>query len=503
MTHVLAIDAGTSSLRATVYDETACSVQGLHEAVEYQPRTTPEGGAEMDADQLAAFALQAAEQVAARASAAGVKIEAVGCCSFWHSIIGVDEQDDPVTPVLLWADTRSEAQVAQLRRDFDEEEMHRRTGCLFHTSYLPARLLWVREERPEWWRRTRRWVSPGDFIYSRLAGATALSTCMASATGLYDHLQQGWRMDLLQYLNLAPEQLGEPGDPPLQEMDPSLMAPSLRAGLGSAVWARPAGDGACSNLGSDCVDASRVALMIGTSAAVRVVGSSGPSEPHPPAGLWKYRLDLARFLVGGALSNGGNVYAWLRRTLQLPNEEELERLLQRDPEESELRLLPFLAGERAPGWRGDARACLAGLAWSTGPEQIFRAGIESVALRLALVHERVAAAAEPDHAVVATGGALAASRGWAQIVADALQRPILINGEPQASARGAAMLALEALGAPHRAAAEKEEDAVRPRAEFAEYYQRAREAQADLYARLFSTPGDDGGRRSGESGLLL
>lgn len=75
---------------------------------------------------------------------------------------------------------------------------------------------------------------------------------------------------------------------------------------------------ACSNVGSDCVRPDRIALNVGTSAALRLVT---PSVPFTPKGLWRYRVDAGRSLVGGATSEGGNVLAWCRRTLAVPDDD--------------------------------------------------------------------------------------------------------------------------------------------------------------------------------------
>lgn len=169
-----------------------------------------------------------------------------------------------------------------------------------------------------------------------------------------------------------------------------------------------------------------------------------------PAGLWRYRVDASRSLVGGATSEGGNVVSWCRRTLALPTDDDaLERALEAVPPDGHgLTALPFLAGERSPGWRADARGALAGISLATEGIAVLRAFMEAVAYRLALVYERLAPLAADGHRVIASGGALHHSRVWASIMADVLGMPLILSVEPEASIRGAALLALEALGAP-------------------------------------------------------
>jgi gluconokinase len=210
-------------------------------------------------------------------------------------------------------------------------------------------------------------------------------------------------------------------------------------------WYPAVGDGAASNVGSDCTDPGRIALNVGTSAALRVVTDAAPA---PPRGLWRYRVDRRRSLLGGATSEGGNVYAWCRDVLRLPDDEAVEAaLLTRTPDAHGLTVLPFVAGERAPGWRGDRRATITGLSLDTTALDVVHAALEAVSLRLALVYALLAPHAAPEHLIVASGGAISRSRAWTQMLADVLGRPVHRSAEAEATSRGAALLALERLGA--------------------------------------------------------
>jgi gluconokinase len=290
-----------------------------------------------------------------------------------------------------------------------------------------------------------RWGSIGEHLELTLFGEAATSLSMASGTGLLDQDALRWDTEALAAAGIEPAQLfplasrteGRRGlRPPWATRWPALRG---------VPWFPAVGDGAASNVGSDCVDLGRVALNLGTSAALRVVTETPVT---PPRGLWRYRLDRRRGLLGGATSEGGNVYAWCRDVLRLPDDDAVEReLAARMPDTHGLTVLPFLAGERAPGWRGDRRAAITGLSLDTSALDVVHAALEAVALRLVLVYELLAPYAAPDHVVVASGGAISRSRAWTQMLADALGRPVHCSAEPEATSRGAALLALEALGA--------------------------------------------------------
>jgi gluconokinase len=444
---VLALDVGTSSTRARVFDEAGRAQPFAEGQVAYEPRTTPDGGVELDADALLAAATSALDAGLAGCGARAAEIAGVGASVFWHSLLALDGAGRPLTPVITWADTRSAPAVAALRRAHDERRIHARTGAPLHSAFFPAKLRWLRESRPEVFARAAVWCGFGEYLHARLTGRRATSLSMASGTGLLDQGTGGWDADMLALAGIAAEQL-----PPIDDSAaPGLVAPHAARwpALAHVPWYPARGDGACSNVGSDCWGPRRVALNIGTSAALRVVLPEPPG-PHAgaPWGLWRYRVDARRALVGGATSEGGNVLAWCRRHLALPADPvALETAIAAvEPDGHGLTALPFLAGERSPGWRSEARAAVTGLSLDSGAVEITRALLESVALRLAEVYERLRPLAAPDHVVVASGGALAHSPTWAQIVTDALGVPVALGGDAEASARGAALLAMEALG---------------------------------------------------------
>ena len=152
-------------------------------------------------------------------------------------------------------------------------------------------------------------------------------------------------------------------------------------------------------------------------------------------------------VLGGALNDGGNLIDWCRRTLNLGAPQELEReLAAMEPDRHGLTVLPFLAGERSPGWAAHARGAIAGLRLDTKPVEILRAALEAVALRFELIRGMIGSSFPQAREIVASGGALRESPAFTQILADAMGRPILPSAEPEASARGAALLTLEALG---------------------------------------------------------
>jgi gluconokinase len=442
---VLTLDAGTSSVRTLLFDAHGCEVQGFGVQLPYQVVTTADGGVEADGDDLSELAVRSLCGIHAQMKASGLRPAAVGSCTFWHNVLGVGEDGRPTTPVIHLFDTRSADAAKKLAERIDALRQHARTGCVLHASYLPAKLLWLSEERPEAFRATRRWMSFGEYLFLKLFGKVVASTSMVSGSGLWNQHENTYDEEILRALPIERSQLS-----PVEDMDQPLidLRPEYKerwpefAGI---PWYPALGDGACNNIGSGCHSPERFALMVGTSGALRAVVEA----PHIdiPKGLWCYRVDRRRYVLGGALSNGGSVLQWMQRILSLPSKDRLDwELAAMTPGSHGLTILPLFAGERSTGWRAGARAAIAGLNVHTSSLDILRAGLESVALRFRniceLMVERLGTPAE----VVASGGALALVPSWTQMIADALGRPVLTCLERETTSRGAALLSLERLG---------------------------------------------------------
>ena len=434
-------------------------------------RVEQERSAELDADTLL-------ERVASVLDGAGAgDVAAVATTTMWHCLLGLDADGRPATPVYSYADARSAPYAAALRERLDEAAIHARTGCRLHSSYWPAKLAWLRDTAPETFARVRTWVSPGEYVQRRLLGDAAASVSMASGTGLLDQRTCEWDRELAAELGV------EDALPPIDDAPRSGLAgewaqrwPALR----DVPWFPAWGDGAASNVGAGCVTRERAALMVGTSGALRVLERA--EAPAPPPALWCYRADAQRILLGGSLSDGGSVVAWLRGLTQLPAPEEAERAIAAmTPDAHGLTVLPLLSGERGPGWSDRAGATIDGLTTATTPLDLLRAGLEAVALQFA----QIDADLPGEQTIVATGGGLVNSPAWTQIMADALGRPVAHSAVAEGSSRGAAVLALEALGG--RAGEAPLGETFEPDAAATEAYRAATERQQALYEALVTS----------------
>jgi gluconokinase len=409
--------------------------------VAYEPQTTPDGGAFLDADWLLTQTVQAINGIVEQLGDKAHSIVAVATCTVWHSVLGVDKEGNAITPFLLWADSRCAREAEELKRTLNERNYHARTGCFLHPNFLPAKLLWFRRNFPEIATKVRYWLSFGEYLHLKLLGTTACSISMASGTGLFNHAANDWDDETLDAVGIAREQLS-----PIVDFEPLTFprpSPLIPRPLFNSAWFPALGDGACSNIGCGAIEPETAALMVGTSSVMRVMTTD--EDVKPPFGLWHYRADRQHHLIGGAQSNGGVVFQWLTETLKLPDDWEAQ-IAEMQPDEHGLTILPFLLGERAPEWDASVPSAVIGIRLHHTSLHLLRAFMEAVALRMALIHRLVKQAIPAVSRVIATGGALVRSRVWTQMFADVLGQPIRLCLEPEASARGAAIMALRALG---------------------------------------------------------
>jgi gluconokinase len=445
---VLAIDMGTSSTRAAIYDAHGRRLERTTSQVVYPLQTSADGRAELVPGDLADALKRAVGKTlkAYRAEKSGVPIIGIAVSCFWHSLLGLNARGRPLTPIYTWADSRCRHDAALLRRHGGEAIIHAHTGCMARASFWPAKLLWLKRTQKALFHRVAKWVSPAEWLQQLWCGSATVSLSMASGTGLLDARTLRWNDSLLRRCDVRAAQLN-----PLSERYTTLSAPI--AGrfpeLRGVPWFPAIGDGAASNLGSGAVRPGIAAINIGTSAALRVIvpAKPGRKQKPPPLGLFAYRVDARRKLLGGAVSNAGNLHAWALREMRLPKKApELEKqLAARQLPIEHLTVLPFWMAERAPTWPEDLPSVVVGITQSTTALDMIQSLQEATYHRLAQIAELVEKSVGRRLTIIVSGG-IRHSNQSLQRLANVLGRPVHPSPEPEASLRGAALFVLEQLG---------------------------------------------------------
>ena len=437
---VLALDVGSTASRGDVFDAAGRPAGRGRHKVPHQFETAGDGTSVIDPDQV----LSEIEEILSELTDAHEPgtIAGVALDTFASSLVGVGADGRPVTPCFTYADSRCSAQVTALRQELDEQQVQQRTGCRQHSSYLPARLRWLAETQPETFAAARRWMSLGEYVYLRLLGRTAAGTATAAWTGMLDRRTGRWDPELLAAAGITEDQLSDVRNPdnPITEVDAGVG--TRWPALAGARWFAPISDGFASNLGTGASDASVAALAAATSGAVRVLVDQVPEQI--PAGLWCYRVDARRSLLGGAVNDVGRAVSWVQSTLQLP-EDGLDPLAAAPPGPGTPLVLPYLTGERATGWAAHARAVISGVSASTTGAGLARGVLEGVAFSYARVVDQLRTVAGDLQEIRASGRVVAELPGMLQVLADVLGTPVVPVTIRRATLRGTALHALEVL----------------------------------------------------------
>ncbi len=482
---VLSLDIGSSSVRAALFDGRGRQVGDCRHQAGLDGARRTYGGESLDPYAVMERCFACLDVVHGRIAALGLPVSAVAISTLAGNLLGLDGEGIPVTPVHTYANTAAGGGVRRLKQALDEAEVHQRTGCPFHSGYWPAILLWLTETRPDQYRRVRTWATLGQFLVRiPLGRPVPVSFSVASWSGMLDRHRMAWDAELVEHLNLRPESL-----PPLAGALPGIGLTDACArrwpGLKAAAWYPAVADGAAANVGTGCLGPDRIALTIGTTSAVRIVLPGTPMTVPP--GLWTYRVDETRVLTGGALNEGGNLHARIRELFGLRGPAGLEdRPADRRPDGHGLIVLPTFLGERSPGWRSGLRGGVYGLSAATTPADLLQAGMEAVAYRLAAIISRLEGPTAEKSLVVACGGALRESPAWRRMIADVLGRPVALFQGAEASLRGAALLALESMGALPDAASAPDltGEPVLPDPSAHEVYRKARVRHEAFYRKM-------------------
>ncbi len=438
---VLGLDVGSTATRGSLFDAAGRPVAEHRYKIPHAFTSAADGTSTIDADQVVDEIAAIVQRLATPELIS--RIGGVGLDTFASSLVGVDAAGKAITPTYTYADSRCSRQVTELLLDLDEAAVQQRTGARLHTSYLAPRLRWLAETEPATFAKVRSWLSIGEYAYLRLLGTTAAGTSTAAWSGLLNRFTGEWDDEILAAAGISAATLSPVHDPD-QPLLPRPGSPAADWPTVAAIpWFPPVSDGIASNLGAGATDASTVVASAATSGALRVLVHELPEQL--PAGLWCYRIDRHRSLLGGALNDVGRAISWLEATLQLPEPSELDRALIAEPESTTPLVLPYFSGERSTGWAANARAHISGISAATTPTALFRGTFEGIALAYSRVAAQLREVAGQTRRILASGRIAADWPSWLQVLADALDAPVTPIVIKRSTLHGTALLALETL----------------------------------------------------------
>lgn len=453
---LLGIDVGTTGLKTVIfrYDGEVLS-RGY---VEYEVTTRRPGWSEQNPEMWWRATVRSVKEAVQRAKASLEDIACIGLSGQTNGVICVNKEGTVLRPCIIWMDRRSVKEAQAIREKIGVRKFHEITGVLVDPFYSICKILWIKSNESEIFKKTHKILQPKDYIAFRLTGQKVIDTALASCTGTLNTRAKKYAESLLDDLGIPVDKLPEPVNPDtvIGEVT-SKVAKELAVAGGTPVVAG-SGDVMVNALGSGSVGEGQAYVKTATVSDIVVTVSKPVIDSkfrfatylHPALDKW--------LLIGGA-TGGGSCYRWFRDAFGQV-EKSISRDLDKDPyqlmnEEAEtvkansdgLVFLPYLEGARSPIWDGKARGVYFGITSKHRKPHFIRAILEGVAYslrhRLNIVKNDLNVQIKE---MISVGGGGKSSL-WRQIIADVCNTPVLLTRCEEHECLGAAILAGVGVGA--------------------------------------------------------
>lgn len=442
----IGIDIGTTNIKAVVINNKGNVLNEFEQAHSIQ--SPKPGYSEQDPEIIVSSIFSVIKKSVEHLPTVAV-LKSISFSSAMHSIMAVDKNGQPLTTLITWADTRAHSIATKLKDTTLGKSIYKKTGTPIHAMSPLCKIAWLQKEEPAIFNKASMFISAKEYLFFRLFNQYIIDYSIASATGLFNNETLDWEPEALLFAGIHYAQLSKPvpittaysGISKTYMGQLSLPADVLFIAGGS--------DGCMANLGSFAVNNNEAAITIGTSGAVRRMSTQKMSDNHQRS--FQYLVDEHTFVNGGAINNGGIALQWFLKNfygdvITHNNIDELLKEVEKIPAGAEgLIFLPYVFGERTPVWDAAATGAFVGIRSSHTRIHFLRAVLEGICFSLLQVLKVVEENNPVIDTIFASGGFIK-SNVWVQMLSDILNKKILINSTVDASALGAAFVALKQMG---------------------------------------------------------
>lgn len=433
---VAGLDIGTSSIKIVLYGERGVIYSAR---IDYSPREN--NGNEIDPVRLLKNITYLIRK--SKTENKNVNIRAIGISSLFPSFIALDKKGRPLTKVITWMDNRGDEIVLKFKtRKKEALLLQKRTGCIIHESHSLWKILWFKENKRNIFKKAAKFLSLPDYVMYQLTGKFVTSYAIASTTSLFNISTLGWDKNILKMVGISADQL--PKCCSIYHGEQLLKKIRIKIDLGEDVLlVIGAGDGQLSNIGSGCLTDKKMCSTIGTSSALRIIGGDRAFNRS----VWKYYLYDKRYIYGMATNAGFRTLIWFYQNIFRKNSNTLFANIKKIDIKriTDIIILPFMNGERGPGYNQKMLASLSGINSKNTDVDLFKAAIEGVLFNLYQCYEILVSKNNKPRSLIATGGYVYSEK-MLQMQADIFNVKVVVPYIKEASAVGAAVLALVAIG---------------------------------------------------------
>ena len=442
--HVLAIDQGTTSTRAIIFDQA-----GLPQAVaqkEFRQIYPASGWVEHDVEDIWSDTVAVCREAIEKAGLSAADVAAIGITNQRETTVVWDrETGKAIHNAIVWLDRRTAPICEEMERAGHGDEIQRRSGLLIDPYFSGTKLRWILDNvdgaQADAEGGKLAFGTIDSFLLWRLTGGKVHATdaTNASRTLLFNIVDQDWDQHLLRLLNVPRSMLPEVMDNSTNfgVTQPELFgAPIPITGM--------AGDQQAATVGQACFEPGMFKSTYGTGCFVLMnTGDEVKYSENRLLTTTAYRLDgKPTYAIEGSIFNAGVAVKWLRDSFKMIDDaSETQTLAEQVHYDHGIYLVPAFTGLGAPHWRADARGAIYGLNLNTGPAQIARAVLEAVVYQtLDLLNAMIEDAALRPSALRVDGGMVA--NDWlCQFLADLVDMPVERPRVAETTALGAAYLA--------------------------------------------------------------
>lgn len=443
--YVIGVDLGTGSAKAIAMN---ASGQIMDTAQTPYPILEPQPGYQEQPAEVIWNAFQ--KCIASITKQLQTPPRAISLSSAMHSVIPIDADGVPLMNTIIWADNRSAFIARNLHQMPIAKTIYEQTGTPIHAMTPLSKILWMRTHEADVFHKTAKFVSVKEYIWHKLFGVYEADYSIASATGLMNIENLTWNETSLNTAFIREDQLSALVNTNHRRRcaDESLL---LEMGISTRTdFFIGASDGCLANIGSFATEEGHVALTIGTSGAIRVTRRK--PMLNFKSMTFNYRLDESTYVCGGPINNGGIALKWyaervLGKKLETTDDyaELLDTLKTTTPGAEGLTFLPYVVGERAPIWNSQACGVFFGMRTYHEQKHFTRAVVEGISTSLYDIAQNMIETGLDIRQVNVSGG-FVHSALWLQLLADMFGKKICLINTADASATGAAFLAMKNLG---------------------------------------------------------
>jgi len=437
---ILVLDIGTTSMRGILYDSQG-NKRVVHQ-VKNHPRFEENGIVNETPLDWSENTYEIFREILG--SGMAEDLEAISVTSQRSSILPVDRNGNPLMDTIMWQDVRNR-EICRKLEPYNEK-LFAKTGSRVNSVFSGSKMTWVRKEAPEIYRKVYKFVNIPEYVMHLMTGGYNSDYTYASRSGLMNLHTKTWDDELLEMYEVERDRLctlHEPGS--IVGTTNAFFREKTGCPEGIPVITA-GGDQQCAAIGQGVTSAGNVSIVAGTGGFI-IAACDGIPENLTDNVICNCSSIAGKYVIEANVLACSAAFDWFAREIYGMEKIDYrltEAELTRKPGLSDCLAVPYLKGRGAPDWNANAKAIFADVTLATERSDLFKALMEGIFMELA---NHIAAFSDyVDIGNICVSGGMTASPAMNQLQADVYGRDIFVYEDPEATAKGAFLVALVGCG---------------------------------------------------------